>query len=53
MKSLTASLNEKNIEVQEIGRVTNPESGIKLHELDGIVDLPIFEQDELARWYAE
>ena len=53
VKSLTASLNEKNIEVQEIGRVTNPESGIKLHELDGIVDLPIFERDELARWYAE
>lgn len=53
VKSLTASLNEKNIDVQEIGRVTNPESGIKLHELDGIVDLPIFEQDELARWYAE
>jgi len=53
VKSLTMSLNEKNIEVQEIGRVTNPESGIKLHEPDGIVDLPIFERDEIARWYAE
>jgi len=50
-KTLIQSLNAENIEAQEIGRVTEFETGLKMHSTEGIIDLPTFERDELARWF--
>ncbi len=47
---LTTALKAAGIEARVIGQVTAPTERIKLRRKDGVVDLPVFERDELARY---
>ena len=35
----------------EIGRITHPDQGLKIRTPQGVRDLPMFERDELARYF--
>ncbi len=48
---LIGALAEEGIDAREIGRVTPPEEGLRLRTEEGVVDLPTFERDELARYF--
>ena len=48
---LIGALAEEGIDAREIGRVTPPEEGLRLRTEEGVVDLPTFERDELARFF--
>ena len=46
-----AALEKEGIAASEIGRFTPPEDGLKLRTSQGVLDLPRFERDELARFF--
>ena len=50
---LIAALEAEGIQACEIGKATPPGDGLKLITQDGVQDLPIFERDELARFFGE
>ena len=50
---LVEALASEGIEAAEIGRVTDPEDGLKLIVDGEERDLPAFERDELARWFSD
>ena len=50
---LVQALRKEGIAAYEIGQVTPPEQGLKLRTPSGIRDLPVFQRDELARYFAE
>ena len=45
------ALKREGIAGYEIGTVTPPIEGLKLQTQDGVRDLPVFERDELARYF--
>ena len=47
---LVNALAREGIAAYEIGRVTPPKEGLKLQTTAGVIDLPTFERDELARY---
>ena len=49
---LVAALERENIAAGVIGRVTVPEEGLRLRTEDGLRELPAFDRDELARFFA-
>ncbi len=49
--SLIEALGRQGIPAREIGRVTHARDGLKLRTADGLRDLPVFERDELARFF--
>lgn len=51
--SLIEALAEEGIEAAEIGRVTAQKDGLKLRVGREDQTLPVFERDELARWFSE
>lgn len=50
---LTDALDREGIPASEIGRVTEPGDGLKMHSGGIVRDLPAFSRDEIARWFAE
>ena len=48
---LISALGREGIAAHEIGRITPPEEGLKMRTKDGIRNLPVFERDELARFF--
>ena len=50
--ALVAALERESIAAGVIGRVTVPEEGLRLRTGDGIRELPAFDRDELARFFA-
>ena len=44
------ALHKEGVAAHEIGRITPAKGGLKLRSADGLVDLPVFERDELARY---
>ena len=50
---LVESLAAEGIQAAEIGRVTPPEDGLKLRVDREEQPLPVFERDELARWFSD
>ena len=49
---LTEALAREGIAAHEIGRVTEPEKGLTLRVKEVVQELPVFERDELARFFA-
>ena len=49
---LIEALEQEGISACEIGRVAEPEKGLKLLTKNGVQELPVFERDELARFLA-
>ena len=49
---LIKTLADKGIAACEIGRITEPEEGLKLRSEEGVRELPVFERDELAGFFA-
>ena len=49
---LIDALAREDIEAWEIGRTTRPEEGVKLQTDAGVGDLPLFDRDELARFFS-
>lgn len=49
--ALLEALAGAGIEAWEIGRFTEPSSGLKLETASGVEELPRFERDELARYF--
>ena len=49
---LIAALAEEDIDAWEIGRITHPEEGLKLQTDGGVGELPLFDRDELARFFS-
>ena len=47
---LIKAFTQNKIAASEIGRITQPEEGLKLQTPDGLRDLPVFERDEVARF---
>jgi hydrogenase maturation factor len=47
---LIDALSKAGIQAAEIGHATEPDEGLKLTGPDGILDLPTFDRDELARY---
>lgn len=47
---LIKAFTQRNIAASEIGRITQPEEGLKLQTPDGLRDLPVFERDEVSRF---
>ena len=45
------ALKREGVAGYEIGTVTPPIEGLKLQTQDGVRDLPVFERDELARYF--
>jgi hydrogenase maturation factor len=50
---LRGALAQEGISAYEIGKVTEPDDGLKIRDSDGVRDLPTFSRDELARWFGE
>ena len=50
--ALLAALGRENIAAGVIGRVTEREEGLRLRTVDGVRELPAFDRDELARFFA-
>ena len=50
--NLIEALEQEGIAASEIGRITEPEKGLKMLTKDGTQELPVFERDELARFFA-
>ena len=50
---LVEALAADGIQAAEIGRVTPPEDGLKLRVDGDDQPLPVFERDELARWFSD
>ncbi len=50
--ALVAALEREDIAAGVIGRVTVPEEGLRLRTEDGLRELPAFDRDELARFFA-
>ena len=48
---LIDALAQEGISAHEIGRITAAEEGIKLQTADGVCELPVFDRDELARFF--
>ena len=48
--ALIEALAREHIPAFEIGRVTPPDEGLKMRTAKGLVDLPTFDRDELARF---
>lgn len=48
---LVAALRAEGIAATEIGRVTRPDEGLRLRTAGGVRALPVFERDELARFF--
>ena len=48
---LVDALASEDIPAYEIGRVTPKEEGLKLRTANGVIGLPTFERDELARYF--
>jgi len=46
---VVAKLDEEGIASRVIGRVVEKRQGIKLQRASDLVDLPLFEQDELTK----
>ena len=51
--ALIDALAKEGIASCEIGRITQPEDGLKLQTEEGIRELPTFERDELARFFGK
>ena len=51
VRTLLDALEKEGIAASEIGRFTPPEDGLKLRTSQGVLDLPRFERDELARFF--
>ena len=49
---LVAALEWEDIAAGVIGRVTEPEEGLRLRTGDGLRELPTFDRDELARFFS-
>ncbi len=49
--ALIAALKKQGISAQEIGTVTEQRAGVKIRTHDGLIDLPRFDRDELARFF--
>ncbi len=50
---LIEALARDGIPAYDIGRITPVEEGLKLKAREGIQELPVFERDELARFFGE
>ena len=50
--ALVAALEREGTVARVIGRVTVPEDGLRLRTEDGVRELPAFDRDELARFFA-
>ena len=48
---LIDALAQEGISAHEIGRITAAEDGLKLQTADGVRELPVFDRDELARFF--
>ena len=48
---LIEALAKERIPAWEIGRITGPDEGLKLRTRESIRELPVFERDELARYF--
>lgn len=49
--TLIDALAQEGIPAYEIGRVTEQEEGLKADTSNGVIDLPTFERDEIARYF--
>jgi hydrogenase maturation factor len=49
VEKVMAALRSRGIRAADIGEVTDKRHGVKLAIADGIVDLPLYEQDELTK----
>ena len=49
--ALIEALDREGIPACEIGRVISPELGLRINTREGSRDLPVFERDELARFF--
>ena len=49
--TLVAALERQGIAAGVIGRVTEPEEGLRLRTASGVRELPAFDRDELARFF--
>ena len=50
--TLVAALERQGIAAGVIGRVTEPEEGLRLRTASGVRELPAFDRDELARFFS-
>ena len=50
---LLSALEREGINSWHIGRVTPPEEGIMLRRAEKLSPMPVFERDELARYFEE
>ncbi len=48
---LIDALTQEGISAHEIGRITAADEGLRLRTADGIRELPVFDRDELARFF--
>ena len=48
-----AAIASAGVDAAVIGRVTAPEEGLRLTGVEGAVDMPVFERDEIARVFEE
>ena len=48
---LIEALAKERIPAWEIGRITGPDEGLKLRTRESVRELPVFERDELARYF--
>ena len=48
---LIDALTQEGISAHEIGRITAADEGLRLRTADGIRELPVFDKDELARFF--
>ena len=48
---LIDALAQEGISAHEIGRITAAEEGLKLRTADGVREMPVFDRDELARFF--
>ncbi len=50
---LVRALTKEGIPAWEIGQVTQADEGVRLRTGGGIIPMPVFERDELARYFGE
>ena len=49
--TLVDALSREGIPAYEIGRITQQEEGLKAETSKGVIDLPTFDRDEIARFF--